>query len=238
MKDGPLVDRFGFVYDVKVGMKLLKEYRKKREIGEESVISLDPPMEVNVEELREAIGPSPSATPGLETALNSAALHLADERLDASTSELSASTSVSDQTTLHRGPGPAAPQLPSNQSIRRLLNQLGEMNESVEQSQKEAWDAFIRRRRKKASRPPKDDDAAAAAKARKKRMTAVEAPLSTGAANFDDDPVDNEFSDHLVGVASMGADKQDDKIFRHLVRSGIPIAYRPAVRDQAEDTMA
>lgn len=230
MKDGPLVDRFGFVYDVKVGMKLLKEYRKKQEIGEERVISLDPPTEINVDDLREAIGPSPSATPGIETALNSAALHLADERLTGSTGDLQHPAKLRPHNPDSKGEDAAsAAPLPSNQSIRRLLNQLGEMNESVEQTQKEAWDAFIRRRKKKASRPPRDDDAAAAAKARKKRMTVTEAPLSTATGNLDDDPADNQFSDNLVGVASMGADKQDDKTFRHLVRSGIPIAYRPAV---------
>lgn len=226
MKDGPLVDRFGFVYDVKVGMKLLKEYRKKQEAAEETVISLDPPTEVNVDDLREAIGPSPSATPGLETALNSAALHLADQVKDV---HVTSSIVLPGEVKNNEEQAPIATQLPSNQSIRRLLNQLGEMNESVEQSQKEAWDAFIKRRRKKAHRASKDDEAVAAAKARKKRMTVTEAPLSTGADTFDDDSVENHFSDNLVGVASMGSDKTDDKIFRHLVRSGIPIAYRPSV---------
>lgn len=225
MKDGPLVDRFGFVYDVKVGMKLLKEYRKKQEVGEETVISLDPPAEVNVEDLREAIGPSPSATPGIETALRGAALQLGRDK---STESKDAERQSLDMISEHETMQPPA-QLPSNHSIRRLLSQLGEMNESVEQSQKEAWDHFIKRRRKKAQRPPKDDDAAAASKARKKRMTIVEAPLSIATADLNDDNADNQFSDNLVGVASMGADKQDDKTFRHLVRSGIPIAYRPSV---------
>lgn len=231
MKDGPLVDRFGFVYDIKAGMKLLKEYRKKQEVVEESVISLDPPAAVNVEDLREAIGPSPSPTPGIETALNSAALRLEENTVPSGADEnmLTASSAR-----VHREmpeESTSVPmQLPSNQSIRRLLSQLGEMNESVEQTQKESWDQFIKRRRKKAHRPLKDDEAASAAKARKKRLTLAEAPLSTATANFDDDQVDNQFTENLVGVASMGADKQDDKTFRHLVRSGIPIAYRPSVR--------
>lgn len=230
MKNGPLVDRFGFVYDIKVGMKLLKEYRRKQETTGQTVISLDPPADVNVEDLREAIGPSPSATPGIETAMNSAALHLAD---DETLKPASGDTrSTSDSQSNHGGSAidsSTTPQVPSNQSIRRLLNQLGEMNESVEQSQKEAWDRFIKRRRKKAHKPPKDDEVAIAAKARKKRTTFVEAPLSTVNNSLEDDSIDDQFADNLVGVASMGADKQDDKIFRNLVRSGIPIAYRPSV---------
>ena len=199
MKDGPLVDRFGFVYDVKAGMKLLREVRKRQQNRDE-VMCLDSPPEINVDELKEALGPSPLPTPGIDTALASAAMELS--RSDDSKS------SVTEQP-------------PSNQSIRRLLGQLGEMNESVEKAQKDRWDAFIKRRKGKASKSKLEEDAN-----KKKRKLAVEAPLSNGQPI--DDLETEQFSNHLVGVASMGSSKEDDKAFRQLVKAGVPIVYRPA----------
>jgi len=216
MRNGPLVDRFGFVYDIKAGMKLLKDNRRKQQKGQddtEDVMSLDTApeavAEVNVEDLREALGPSPNPTPALESALAGAALELAADSL--TPPEVPASSTPN---------GPTAPPMteaPSNQAIRRLLNQLGEMNESVEKAQKEAWDAFIKQRKGKIGKSPKDDEAAAAAKAKKKRMTVIEAPLSNGVPLNDDDVEVELFSEHLVGVASMGVGKEDDKTFRKLV---------------------
>lgn len=203
IKDGPLVDRFGFVYDIKAGMKLLREARKRQQNGDDSIMNLDSPPEINVDELKEALGPSPSPTPGVDTALASASMQL----------------TLSDDSTASKSEQQPPP---SNQSIRRLLGQLGEMNESVEKSQRDAWDAFIKRRKAKVSKSKAEEDVA-----RRKRKIAPQAPLSIGQPL--DEQESEQFSEHLVGVASMGQSKEDDKDFRQLVKAGIPIVYRPVV---------
>lgn len=238
MKNGPLVDRYGFVYDIKAGMKLLKDSRRRhqQQMGDaEDIMSLDTAHEdapqVNVDDLKEAIGPSPGPTPALETALSAVPLGIPVGQQDGTSSpeemqERDVDVRDHDQAT-------HTVDATSNQAIRKLLNQLGEMNESVEKGQKQAWDNFIKKRKARTSKGPKDDETTAAAKAkakhRQRRMTIIDAPSGNDVSAEGDDGEAEQFSENLIGVASMGTGKQDDRTFRQLVRSGIPIVYRPAV---------
>jgi hypothetical protein len=228
MKNGPLVDRFGFVYDIKVGMKLLKENRRRQMEKEDDIMSLDGPApmpDVNVAELAEAIGPSPAPTPDLESALLTAT---PDLKSPSTPTRKGSGTTIDSKEDVARAPHMS--ETPSNQSIRRLLNQLGEMNESVEKAQKEAWDAFIKRRKEKAARPKTDEQLAAAAKKKKRMVASADVPMGIGQARTSElDAEVESFTETLVGVANMGSGKTDDKTFRLLVKSGIPIIYRPAV---------
>ena len=230
-RDGPLVDRFGFVYDIKAGMKLLKDSRKRQQQAAlATTMSLDSPpepAEVDFGGLREALGLSPGPTPAVETALIGDALDLttsslnptADESFHKVASKTRRDSDGSD------AKAPLMSDVPSNQSVRRLLTQLGEMNDNVEKSQKEAWDVFIKRRKSKAVKAIKDEEAISV---KKKRIAPIEFTLSHGVDLGDNSDVE-QFSENLVGVASMGSGKEDDRTFRKLVRAGVPFVYRATI---------
>lgn len=210
-KDGPLVDRYGFVYDLKTSMKLLRSKRKKRDLADSDIISLDASpsnlVSVDVDDLREALGPSPGATPGIETASLASLDELDDEQQAARNGKQN-----------QHAAAVTMEETPSNQSIRRLLSQLGAMNETVEKSQREQWEAFIKHRRLKVARMSHSLDEASVAAKVKRRQTLVEPTLSQSSSLADNIEAE-ELSQNLIGVASMGHGKEDDKTFRRLVSS-------------------
>lgn len=189
----PLVDRFGFLYDVKTGMKLLKEARR-RQTGGPAVNDLEHesfPDNSGKEDSHQALARSASADSASNT--------------------------------------PSGPQ-----SMKRLLAQLTEMHEAREKTQVEAWDTFLKRRKVALSRNPRDQQGIA----KRDKPTSTATALANagaemlGVRNLDQD--DSSFwDDNLVGVARMRTDtkagKQDWKDFKRLVRTGIPIAYRPKI---------
>ena len=191
--EDPLIDRFGFVYDLKAGMKLLREQRLRDTADARPMLNLDAPNAVVDEAgLKEALGPSPLATPHLESALQ-----LPD--VDAE------SLSKTD------APGHDATH---NASIRKLLSNLVEMDDNVEKTQRDAWDAFIKQRQVKLNK-------STSAKREKLALSASQKPATqatSGPAGLAITAEDADFLDGgLVGVATMGRGKEDDKLFRKLV---------------------
>ncbi|GJN87163.1 hypothetical protein Rhopal_000108-T1 [Rhodotorula paludigena] len=168
--DGPMIDRYGFIYDVHTGMELLKESRRRKgekvqsgadgRRGErikgdeekepptvEAVLS-SPQTELEVhpqlDALREAIGLTPTSETG--NALSPPATPALDSptppaRPAQLVRDLSSTKSTS------RSSSPAGSTGP--QSMRALLVQLRTMTDAVEKTQQDAWDAFIRRRQAK-----------------------------------------------------------------------------------------
>ena len=191
--EDPLIDRFGFVYDLKAGMKLLREQRLRDKVDARPMLNLDATNAVVDEAgLKEALGPSPLATPHLESAL----------KLPEGDAELlnKADVPVNDAT--------------HNASIRKLLSNLVEMDDNVEKCQRDAWDAFIKQRQVKLNK-------STSAKREKLALSASQRPATqatSGPAGLAITAEDADFLDGgLVGVATMGRGKEDDKLFRKLV---------------------
>lgn len=227
--EGPMVDRYGFVYDIRSGMKLLREARRRQEragrgegseagdaeavgdaAGEEAgaVERGQAEEEAELEELRGALG-LPKSTAGSPTVPRSPATRRTD---------LPSSTTLSPAPLrpprLVRSTSDSPPVPSGQQSMKRLLGLLTEMHDTVEKTRQEGWDAFIRRRQVALTKGAGD------APMRRERSRA-----SGGEAGED------AWSENLVGVAQMGTagkvGKEDWAEFKQLVRRGIPIAYRP-----------
>ncbi|KAL8291737.1 hypothetical protein RQP46_001995 [Phenoliferia psychrophenolica] len=277
-EETPMVDRYGFLYDVRSGMKLLREARKKQERARRGGAASEIPeldeaqlraaaaliqeaevreeedereqsrVEVDneIEALREALG-LPASSP---TQSRSPAPRLASLPLPAggtSSSSLSPSTKSRDNSPTTAAPPSKPPTAPSAtgpssarlirskshdatsappppggpQSMKRLLNQLTEMHDLVEKSQKEAWEAFIARRQGKL----RNGDLPRRAKQATTRHALVN--------EAGDDEMDLGWNENLVGVAQMGvagkSGKEDWSEFKTLVRKGVPIAFRPKI---------
>lgn len=161
----PLVDRYGFVYDVRSGMKLLREARGREErrlAGEISEANSD-------EERLEEISPTPEEEV-LQNRLDvesqiadlSKSLGLPPLSSSVSSSDISNDIIAPSTTTSPTLAPPKSARLVrtlsadstaststaggGTQSMKRLLNQLTEMHDGIERIQREAWDSFIRRR--------------------------------------------------------------------------------------------
>ncbi|POY75796.1 hypothetical protein BMF94_1109 [Rhodotorula taiwanensis] len=186
-EDGPMIDRFGFIYDVHTGMALLKESRR-RKAGEASAVDKDtsdpivsalpegvpavmttPQTELEVHPqldiLREAIGLTPTIEAEKTLSPRASPNELPETGISAA-----ALPNDSRPTRLVRAPSSShasrqpspAPTGTGPQSMRTLLVQLRTMTDALEQSQQAAWDAFIRRRQAKLAKLKqaqlKDDD--------------------------------------------------------------------------------
>lgn len=202
----PITDRYGFIVDLKSGIKLLRESRKRKDETESITEDLEDSdvltpalpvksqvdVEAELDSLREALG-LPLLSPPTGTAS-------ADAK-----------------------PGPAPE--PTNQSIRRLLGQLNDMHQTLERSQTEAWDVYIRKRQAKLSRLDGGTDMALSGR----NGGSAASMLGTAPTNRDSICYD----ENLIGVASMGAagrgGREDWKEFKDLVRKGIPISLRPRI---------
>lgn len=123
----------------------------------------------------------------------------------------------------------------STQSVKRLLAQLAEMNQSQEKVQQAAWDAYLKRRRAKLATSA-DPATVARTKDRPQVKNTSTLANQSGGPLADHDALyveESAWSENLIGVAQMGtggkAEKDAWRDFKLLVRSGIPISYRPAV---------
>ena len=111
--------------------------------------------------------------------------------------------------------------------MKRLLNQLTEMHDLVEKSQKDAWELFIARRQTKLRSATSEGGPT-----RRTRHQSVAKNVLISESSVDGrDEVDLGWNENLVGVAQMGvagkSGKEDWSEFKTLVRKGVPIAFRP-----------
>lgn len=245
----PLVDRYGFVYDVKSGMKLLREARRHKERlargdatmdGDDALQAAAALLEPREPASTAPAGSQPNPTHDADSSNPSArAPHLVRSDSDASGGDAAAQTPA---------PGPT--------SMKLLLTTLRDMSNALEQSQKVAWDSFIRRRQavlvqrsRSAAAGSKDESSSAAAKedkrrrkerdrARRDRPRTIAHDLNPndalgGEGDLDADVAveEKDWTEDLVGVSQMGlsgkSGKEDWAEFKDLVRKGVPIAYRP-----------
>ncbi|BGP30413.1 hypothetical protein JCM10296v2_002167 [Rhodotorula toruloides] len=175
--DGPMIDRYGFIYDVRTGMELLKESRRRKD-GDKAVdkpsetakklkkkgskgveaeavpaVVTTPQTELEVhpqlDALREAIGLTP-------TTEEENAFSPKPSTPQTETAPAPASDAASRPATLVLAPSSSAgdsratsPNGTGPQSMRALLAQLRTITDAVEKTQQDAWDAFIRKRQKK-----------------------------------------------------------------------------------------
>ncbi|KAK4050235.1 hypothetical protein OIV83_003556 [Microbotryomycetes sp. JL201] len=255
--EGPLVDRYGFIHDVKSGMRLLREARRRKERrarGEPSADGEDESedkalqaaaalieqahaddtarqaeIEADIHALRQAMGIPPPNSP-----LPAASPTLAGEAVHARPPNLTRSLS-SDQKT------PPVPHATAGQaSMKRLLTTLRDVSDSLDKVQKVAWDAFIAKRQASIAKPVSEDakdDAKRRRMRQQTRMRAVNGPINvfTVESELTDelDESGSAWADDLIGVSQMGfsgkAGKEDWQEFKELVKKGIPIAYRPKI---------
>lgn len=280
--DAPLVDRYGFLYDVRSGMKLLREARKKQERARRGGVSeievLDEAqlraaaalieeasareeeeereqtqveVDAELEALREALGlpassPTQSRSPGPrlgrlvedQTSGSRGSPSLSSNSTTSRPSsptpplEPAASRPVRPASRLIRSKSLDAASTPSGgpQSMKRLLNQLTEMHDAVEKTQKEAWEVFIARRQTKLRAATSEGGPLRRDRPRQS------GGLNNLLVNEDSIPAgpnetDLGWNENLVGVAQMGvagkSGKEDWSEFKTLVRKGVPIAFRP-----------
>ncbi|BGO89926.1 hypothetical protein NBRC10512_006451 [Rhodotorula toruloides] len=175
--DGPMIDRYGFIYDVRTGMELLKESRRRKE-GDKAVnkpsekakklkkkaskgveadavpaVVTTPQTELEVhpqlDALREAIGLTP-------TTEEENAFSPPPSTPQTGAAPTPSSDAASRPAKLVRAPSSSAgesratsPNGTGPQSMRALLAQLRTITDAVEKTQQDAWDAFIRKRQKK-----------------------------------------------------------------------------------------
>ena len=201
----PLVDRFGFVYDVRSSMRLLREARERSsshsaaaKVHAEADEACDD-IEAELEDLREALGLPPTlaasdaGSPAISPSPSSAALNARP-------------------TLARRRSSRARTQPGQQQSMRRLLAQLTDAHERADRARQLLWDDFVRRRQAKLAK------------------NAASTPESTKDVPLEDEQSEEvSWHEHLIGVAEMGgkAGKDDWREFKELVQKGIPITYRP-----------
>lgn len=246
--EGPLVDRYGFVYDVRSGMKLLREARRHKErlAKGETLTDADPALAAAAKVLdNEATAEAGSTPEQVPERGATEGLQLAPQRPAQLVRSMS-SSSDSRVSTSSATPGPA--------SMKLLLTTLKDMSDALEKSQKAVWDSFIRRRQDllaSSREDPSIHHAASHSKQkrhdrRRKAANRANRPrtiahdlntLMNDAFQGQDDANDQAFSEEkewtedLVGVSQMGLagknGKEDWAEFKELVRRGVPIAYRP-----------
>lgn len=252
--DGPMVDRYGFLYDVRSGMKLLREERKRAARGgvsevldedqlreaaalveeasarEEEEEREQSQVELNaeLEALREALGlPATSPTVGRAPKLSngpssaSVSTRSSDSSRPPRPSRLVRSQSMDTSPTPPGGP----------QSMKRLLNQLTEMHDAVEKTQKEAWESFIDRRQAKLRAATNEGGPLRRDRPRQNGGLNLLVNNEATASVPGEDAVDLGWTANLVGVAQMGlagkSGKEDWNEFKLLVRKGVPLVFRP-----------
>ncbi|KAG0227753.1 hypothetical protein BGW42_002723 [Actinomortierella wolfii] len=112
---------------------------------------------------------------------------------------------------------PAAPAT----TVTAILSQLKDLHDSVQLSQKEKWDAFLRKRRRKLHQGELHGNLSS---------SNLGSPLfSSLSMAFEEEPDDDDrlywSSQQLIGLATIGKGA-DWEEFRELVRGGIPVDYR------------
>jgi len=108
-------------------------------------------------------------------------------------------------------------------TIRRLLNQLTEIHDQQQTTQRKEWDTFVKQRSKVKSIKPHAVTALVASDA-----GSAAAVLGLGTACEEEEL---SHSEGLIGFAQLGLSSNRDqrKEFDRLVRSGIPLIYRSKV---------
>ncbi|KAF9168503.1 hypothetical protein DFQ26_006662 [Actinomortierella ambigua] len=106
-------------------------------------------------------------------------------------------------------------------TVTAILSQLKDLHDSVQMSQKEKWDAFLRKRRRKIHQGELHGNMSS---------SNLGSPLfSSLSLVLEEEPEDDDWlywsSQQLIGLATMGKGA-DWEEFRDLVRGGIPVAYR------------
>lgn len=112
-------------------------------------------------------------------------------------------------------------------TVSLLLSQLTEIHDKQQATQKTDWDVFLKKRKFKAA---KTLSTTAGGLAPTSSTSTSRAAALFGLGIFGEDE-EVAHSEGLIGVAQMGrsANKEDWKEFSKLVRSGIPLRYRPKV---------
>ena len=118
-------------------------------------------------------------------------------------------------------------------SVKRLLAQLSDMNNTQEKVLQNAWDAYLKKRRAKHSAA---EPAPSSRKERSLKNPAASLANQGSADLAEHDAThvaESGWSENLIGVAQMGtggkAEREAWRDFKQLVRSGIPISLRPAL---------
>ncbi|GAA5976500.1 hypothetical protein JCM11641_001322 [Rhodosporidiobolus odoratus] len=171
--EGPMVDRYGFVWDVRKGMELLREGRRKKEeedrgkggakgrgrkrskvvLREEDREKADPTFSTSSKLVR-TDSSSSVLPPPQQPLLSPLPLHLSSSSSPSSSPTPSIrSTSPSNSTsTSTSAPASSSNSSTGPQSMRSLLAQLRSINEVDEKKLVEEWEVFIRRRQVKLSK--------------------------------------------------------------------------------------
>lgn len=131
------------------------------------------------------------------------------------------------------GPHPTESGDSGPSSVKRLLAQLSDMNNTQEKVLQNAWDAYLKKRRAKLSAA---ESAPSARKDRNLKNPAASLANQGSADLAEHDAThvaESGWSENLIGVAQMGtggkAEREAWRDFKQLVRSGIPISLRPAL---------
>ncbi|KAG9013916.1 hypothetical protein FRB93_000297 [Tulasnella sp. JGI-2019a] len=122
------------------------------------------------------------------------------------------------------------PQHACSNTVSLLLSQLTEIHDKQQATQKADWDGFLKRRKVKAAKV--NLSAGTSTSAQVMTSSTSRAAALFGLGIFGDGEAEEvAHTEGMIGVAQMGrsANKEDWKEFSKLVRSGIPLCYRPKV---------
>jgi len=107
-------------------------------------------------------------------------------------------------------------------TVRRLLDQLTEIHDQQQETQRREWDAFVRQRSK--AKVVKSSGAGAA---NMTNYTAGAASILGLETSLDEDELSH--TEGLIGFSQLAASPSARKEFDKLIRSGIPLVYRSKV---------
>ena len=112
-------------------------------------------------------------------------------------------------------------------TVRRLLNQLTEIHDQQQASQRKEWDSFVKQRSK--FKLLKGSAAGAASGALSSIATGTAAAILGLGTACEDDELSH--SEGLIGFAQLGlsSNRDERREFDRLVRNGIPLVYRSKV---------
>ncbi|EAU85238.2 small G protein signaling modulator 3 [Coprinopsis cinerea okayama7 len=112
-------------------------------------------------------------------------------------------------------------------TVRRLLDELTEIHDERQESQRKEWDIFVRQRSRAKSVKP-SSAAAGTGGVASSVPTGAAAILGLGTADEEDELAHSE---GLIGFAQLGLTSNRDqrREFDRLIRSGIPLVYRAKV---------
>jgi hypothetical protein len=233
----PLVDRFGFMYDVALyDLLLLVRARTCRcaapacltgvKIADrtEDEWSDDEADRDCIEIVKDACSCTgetdfPVRPPSRGSSRSSA---LRQQQQQQSADGVSVSTSASATSMDILAVGPDTPRHVCANVLRRLLGELTEIHDERQASQRKDWDAFVRARRR--SRTHTISAASLVPSA------AGKAGDAAALLGLDGPVADDELahSDGLIGIAQLGLREERRELAR-LVRAGVPLAYRAKV---------